>query len=201
MNGLRRLLAGRVISALLSAGHHLCPKLQENITSLSWYGVNTEEGLEAGLENATRRILREIGFDPSPVGNASVSLGIKEESAADGPKPGHLVRLTGQWSICKINDVLMLSGHPDEQAFTIGKGGHYFGGSPSDSVHLSAGGPSSILKLPAPVFLSTEEKDIAWYWRFRNLPEANGGVDFCRRVPIWLWDGDDAAFERHQLAA
>jgi hypothetical protein len=55
----------------------------------------------------------------------------------------------------------------------------------TESVSCS-GGPCPLVRMADLKPAGTREQR---FWRWRDMPRANGGVNYRRTVPLWSWDG------------
>lgn len=187
------------LSILWSAGHD--PSRSQRIAMQSKAyrhnpGADWIIRKEAMVEAACS-LLREFGYAPDPSKGVDLALPEVRITSTHGPLPGHAVLIDGDggWMGVRRGDMLVLSSNDDRDRLHVGRGRHTMHGGPDGGVSLSSGGPGSIIGIRKDALRRTGETTRVQFWRFRGLPEANGGVDFTRPAPVWAWDGDDRAFD------
>lgn len=186
------------LAALLSAGHALTPGLKRAVQRAAWTApASAVYGAKGAQRDAVCDILEKVGFRPDRQSDLPDVLPDVTGETDSRPAAGHAVRILNGWSIAKPGALAVLSGPRGwkTKAFTIGIGGHYWEGHDDSAVYLSAGGPSSILRLHADKLKRTEDWAPVSFWRFRDTPAANTGIYYTRRVPVWAWSGDDSDLE------
>lgn len=185
------------LSALWSAGHRPSRSQRINMQSKSWrHSPAADWPLDPkAMSTAACGLLREFGYDARPSGHVHEMLPEVDTVLRHSPAAGHAVRIVGEggWMGVKPGDLMTLSSNGDRGRLHIGRGHHYM--TEEGSVSLSSGGPGSMIGLRTGVLGRTDETVRMGFWRFHGLPEANGGVEFSRPVPVWTWDGSESSFD------
>lgn len=190
----------RALAMLWSAGH--APSRSQRV-SMQCAAMRHSPGPNWPLDqqlmtDAACALLATFGYAPDaskPYDEALPEVTIMHRHS---PAPGHAVRIVGDggWMGVKQGEILTLSSTDERGRLKIGSGRHYL--TEDGAVSLSSGGPGSIGGLRTDVLGRTDETMRRRFWRFHLSPEANGGVDFTRPVPVWTWDGDGAAFDHEE---
>lgn len=186
------------LSILWSAGHDPSRSQRISMQSRSYaHGPTPDWPMrKEALVEAACSLLREFGYAPDASKGVDHALPEVRIMTRHGPAAGHAVMVDGDggWMGVRRGDVLTLSSNDDASRLHIGKGVHTMHNGPDGGVSLSSGGPSSMIGIRKDALRRTDRTVRLRFWRFRGLPEANGGVDFTRPVPVWEWDGDERAF-------
>lgn len=187
----------RALAILWSAGHEPTRAHRLRMQSAAWrHEVAADWPMrDQAVTQAACGLLGTMGYAPDASAPWLEAMPFVGDLLRHAPAPGHVVRIDGEggWMGVKSGDMLTLSSCGERGRLMIGKGRHHETG--TGSVSLSSGGPGSIVGLRTEVLRRTDETVRAWFWRFHMSPEANGGVDYARLVPVWTWDGDASAFD------
>jgi hypothetical protein len=187
----------RALAMLWSAGHAPTRSQRIRMQGEAWRVPLAEDWLmrRPAVNEAAADLLLRFGYLADATRPYDEALPETQTMHDYAPMPGHAVRITGDkgWMGVEKGDLMTLSSCSEQGRLHIGRGHHTL--SESGSVSLSNGGPSSMLGLRTAVLGRTDEIVRMRFWRFHLSPEANGGVDFTRPVPVWTWDGDASAFD------
>ena len=147
-------------------------------------------------------------FDPAGVYPGCVAYDYCEMLAADHwPMPGDVVILSGEYSLCKPGDMAVIEGWigvPQEEYLVCFRcNGQAFRGRTSfigmlesqittgitgpGGVVSCSGGPALYIKGRNLVMLPYEHEQLFWKWK--DLPRADGGEDYRLKVQAWAWEG------------
>jgi hypothetical protein len=111
------------------------------------------------------------------------------------PMPGDAVRLTRDWSFVKAGQIAIIGGVIGERrneylicfAYSAFRGPNSKYSEDRTEFVSCSGGPAPYI--PTSVLRPTGQLHNVTFWRWIDLPRADGGQNYQLDVPLWEWDG------------
>jgi len=192
VSALAALVHKRALGMLWSAGHTPSRKERSRLRNDAWRHQPSDSWRGEAIHSSACDLLESVGYAPDRTKPWDLAIPEATTPISASPRAGHALRLTRRWSIAPEGTVMTLSSTDVPGGFRIGRGGHYM--DHDGRVHLTCGGPSSMLALDVQAMRATRDVVRLPFWRFADLPGAGEGVDFTRPVALWEWDADEADF-------